>query len=121
MLSFAGIPPGQVLAISKPQQFAEKIHAYTFPWNDRVNMRSKDLVDLVLLIETGSVKPADVIRAIKATFACRRTHDVPAVLLTPPAIWAGEFSAIAAEAQVKASTLASAFETLQAFWIQTHF
>ena len=27
LLSFAGIPPDEVLAISKPQQFAEKIHA----------------------------------------------------------------------------------------------
>ena len=32
LLSFAGIPPAEVLAISKPQQFAEKVHAYTFAW-----------------------------------------------------------------------------------------
>ena len=35
LLSFAGIPPAAVLAISKPQQFAEKVHAYTFPWSGR--------------------------------------------------------------------------------------
>ncbi len=53
LLAFAGIPPAAVMAISKPQQFAEKLHAYTFPWAGRLNTRTKDLVDLVLLIERG--------------------------------------------------------------------
>jgi hypothetical protein len=53
LLAFAGIPPAAVMAISRPQQFAEKLHAYTFPWAGRLNTRTKDLVDLVLLIERG--------------------------------------------------------------------
>jgi hypothetical protein len=32
LLDFAGISPARALAISQPQQFAEKVHAYTFPW-----------------------------------------------------------------------------------------
>ena len=53
LLEFAGIAPAVVLAIPQPQQFAEKAHAYTFPWSGRPNTRTKDLVDLVLLIERG--------------------------------------------------------------------
>jgi Nucleotidyl transferase AbiEii toxin, Type IV TA system len=53
LLAFAGIPPAEVLVVSRSQQFAEKIHAYSFPWSGRVNTRTKDLVDLVLLIERG--------------------------------------------------------------------
>jgi hypothetical protein len=55
LLAFADIAPARVLALPKPQQFAEKIHAYTKPWSDRENMRTKDLgfpaVERVL--ETG--------------------------------------------------------------------
>ncbi|MCX5659621.1 MAG: nucleotidyl transferase AbiEii/AbiGii toxin family protein [Planctomycetota bacterium] len=65
LLAFVGVPPAQVLAIPTPQQFAEKIHAYTRPWTDRVNMRTRDLVDLVLLIETSSVEPPDIAIAVK--------------------------------------------------------
>jgi Nucleotidyl transferase AbiEii toxin, Type IV TA system len=53
LLAFAGIGPAVAFAIPKAQQFAEKLHAYTFPWAGQVNTRTKDLVDLVLLIERG--------------------------------------------------------------------
>jgi hypothetical protein len=43
VLDFAGIEPARVLAIPKPLQFAEKAHAYSFPWSGRLNTRTKDL------------------------------------------------------------------------------
>src|SRR5438445_133204 len=88
LLAFADIKPPQILAIPRPQQFAEKIHAYTFPWPDRVNMRTKDLVDLVLLIETGGVIATDVVAAIRSTFIKRHSHEVPQSLPEPPMQWA---------------------------------
>jgi hypothetical protein len=118
LLAFAGIPPAQVLAIPRPQQFAEKLHAYTRPWDDRVNMRTKDLVDLVLLIETASVQPAEVNTAIHTTFARRNTHPIPVDLPDPPAIWAHEFTALADETQVRARTLTAAVGVLRGFWQQ---
>lgn len=118
LLAFVGVPPAQVLAIPKPQQFAEKIHAYTRPWADRVNMRTRDLVDLVLLIETSGVEPPDIAIAVKATFARRNTHPVPLDLPDPPAVWADEFSTLAAEARLQGSTPSAAIHTLRAFWQQ---
>lgn len=116
MLGFAGIPPISVLAIPTSQQFAEKIHAYSRPWDDRINMRTKDLVDLVLLIETASVEHAKINAAVHATFTRRNTHPIPTVLLDPPVEWAEEFSALATEADLHARQLGAAMEVLRGFW-----
>jgi len=116
LLAFAEIPPAKALAIPRAQQFAEKVHAYTRPWNDRENTRTKDLVDLVLLIETNSVKPGEVAVAVKRTFDRRATHDVPKVLLKPPSSWGDDFNAMAGEAQIGAKDLESAYDVVSRFW-----
>jgi hypothetical protein len=121
LLAFADILPAKVLALPKPQQFAEKIHAYTKPWSDRENMRTKDLVDLVLMIEAGAVTPDEVADAVQRTFAKRRTHDVPRTLPEPPKGWTHEFESLAAEAQIAANDLSSAFQTLSGFWSDVKF
>ena len=118
LLEFAGIAPAHVLAIPKPQQFAEKIHAYTRPWADRVNTRTKDLVDMALLIETGSVIPQEVTIATRATFTRRNTHPFPLNLPDPPASWDGEFKTMAAEARLQTTTPAAAIEFVRIFWRQ---
>jgi hypothetical protein len=116
LLSFAGIPPAAVMAISKPQQFAEKLHAYTFPWSGRLNTRTKDLVDLVLLIERGIPDAARIRSALRATFAARGTHPLPASLNAPPGAWAVDFPAMAIEAGLSTSDYLEAFSILEAFW-----
>lgn len=79
-------------------------------------MRTKDLVDLVLLIETASVEHAEVSAAVHATFARRNTHPIPTVLPDPPAVWAEDFSALAAEAHLHARRLGAAMDVLRGFW-----
>ncbi len=96
-LSFAAIEPTSVLAISKEQQFAEKIHAYTLPRGDRQNSRVKDLVDMVLLIQGPPLSEIRLSEAIHATFRRRRTHEYPTKLLSPPAEWRQSFVKLAAE------------------------
>jgi hypothetical protein len=54
-LEFAGIERPHFIAVSREQQWAEKLHAYTRPRQLRVNTRTKDLVDLVLLINLGGL------------------------------------------------------------------
>jgi hypothetical protein len=116
LLAFADIRPARVLAISKPQQFAEKLHAYTFPWQDRVNTRTKDLVDLVLLIETGGVTPDGVKEAIANTFAKRGSHAIPVSLPEPPAQWMNDFAELATQVQLAERDMPSAFAVLLGFW-----
>jgi len=116
VLDFAGIEPAKVLAIPKALQFAEKAHAYSFPWSGRPNTRTKDLVDLVLLIERGPPDPAEIRRALDATFGTRQTHPLPESLPLPPASWAGDFPGIASEAGISTTHYLKAFTIVDSFW-----
>jgi hypothetical protein len=116
VLSFVGIEPARVLAIPKPLQFAEKAHAYSFPWSGRLNTRTKDLVDLVLLIERGPPDSGQIRAALKATFETRGTHPLPATLTPPPPSWAKDFPAMAAEAAISTTDYLEAFAIVNSFW-----
>lgn len=116
ILDFVGISPVSVAAIPRAQQFAEKIHAYTLPWTDRVNTRAKDLVDLVLFIERDPPSPDSIRHAIRSVFAARNTHGIPEVLPAPPESWMAAYAAMAGETELSARTLESAFRRLTAFW-----
>jgi predicted nucleotidyltransferase component of viral defense system len=72
----AGIPPGEFCGISKEDQFAEKLHAYTRPREGRSNSRVKDLIDMVLLIDLG-LESARLRKALEKTFARRNSHPLP--------------------------------------------
>jgi len=93
-LGFAGIRPPRIPVISREQQFAEKLHAYTLP-RERTNSRVKDLVDLVLLIQMGGMGKARVRKAVEMTFQRRETHPVPKELPDPPELWQRPFNALA--------------------------
>jgi len=116
LLAFAGIAPARALAIPKAQQFAEKLHAYTYRWTDRDNTRVKDLVDLVLFIERGELDPAAVVSAVHETFARRGTHPVPDTLDPPPSSWTDEFPPMAEQAGLTATDASTAFARLTEYW-----
>lgn len=96
-LGFAGIAKARLPAISREEQFAEKLHAYTLPRADRPNTRVKDLVDMLLLLQPGTMDQARLTENIKATFRRRRTHELPHPLPPPPPGWASPFAEMAAE------------------------
>ena len=116
VLEFAGISPAVARAIPRAQQFAEKVHAYTFPWSDRLNTRTKDLVDLVLLIERGALDLAQLRDALAATFSIRGTHPLPKMLVPPPTHWKADFPGMASEARLSTTDVVTAFAVLEAFW-----
>lgn len=116
LLGFASIPPAHAAALSREQQFAEKIHAYTLPRGDRANTRVKDLVDLTLLIDLGLPDTEVLKQAIHATFARRGTHAEPVDVEPPPEEWRAAFAQLAAETGLRAATLDTAFAEVAAFW-----
>ncbi len=116
-LGFAGIPPARLAVLSAAQHFAEKIHAYTFPWRDRPNTRVRDLVDLVLLIDTGLLEPTATVAALRLTFARRATHPLPRELPPPPEGWAVPFAALAEEVQLAERSADAAFARVVVFYI----
>jgi len=101
-LGFAGIAPPDVPMIQREQQFAEKLHAYTLP-RTTPNSRVRDLVDMVLLIQSGTLESGLVVQALDATFGRRATHSVPEALTPPPAEWSAPFVRLAAECSLELS------------------
>lgn len=96
-LLFAGIAPKAYPTITKEQQFAEKIHAYTRPREKGTRSRVRDLVDLVLLISLGTMEKKGVLGSLDLVFKEHPTHSVPSTLPPPPEDWAEPFSALMTE------------------------
>jgi predicted nucleotidyltransferase component of viral defense system len=112
-LAFAGLGSVPFPMISKEQQFAEKLHAYTLPRGGRSNSRVRDLVDMFLLVRTGM--DARLVRdAIQAVFKRRGTHPPPDRFPAPPADWVVPFSALAKECGLDADA-EKAYKVLAAF------
>ncbi len=116
LLAFAGVPPAVALAIPREAQFAEKVHAYTRPWDDRINTRTKDLVDLLLLVAGGLPDREALAKALRQAFGTSGGHALPARLPEPPAPWRSDFSSLAEEVGLPQPDLADAFRQLDDFW-----
>ena len=110
-LGFAGIYPTKFVAISKEQQFAEKLHAYTRPRLEGTNTRVKDVVDMALLLRLGTLDRKRLVEAIRTTFALRDTHMLPVVMPEPPSSWNTPYQTLAAECSL-AWTLQEAIQNL---------
>jgi predicted nucleotidyltransferase component of viral defense system len=98
---FAGLPRPAFRMISRQQQFAEKLHAYTRPRIDRDNSRVKDLVDLLLLMQT-EMDQLSLRHSIERTFAHRESHPLPTEFPSPPESWRGRFQELATECGLNA-------------------
>jgi len=116
LLEFAGIPPVDVFIYPREQHFAEKIHAYTVPRGTRINMRTRDLIDLVMLIEQGLPDREAVRKALELTFRHREDHAVPFRLSPPPPIWKETYQKMATECEVSKKTMDDAFNYVVEYW-----
>jgi len=96
-LGFAGIASPFLYITPREQQFAEKLHAYTLPRQRAANTRVRDLVDMVLLIQSGTLTTTKVAEAIRVTFDRRETHAMPKMLPPPPSDWKEPYHALAKE------------------------
>lgn len=115
-LRFAGIVPRRFRAISLAQHFAEKIHALTFPWEDREQTRVKDLVDIVLILEVNAPDPHTARNALQAVFDGRGTHSLPSQISDPPPSWTGSYTATARELTLTHMTIEDGTRLLHQFW-----
>jgi Nucleotidyl transferase AbiEii toxin, Type IV TA system len=113
-LGFADIAPASVPMIQREQQFAEKLHAYTLPRRG-VNSRVRDLVDMVLLIQSQTLNTSLCLEALLRTFERRGTHNLPTVLEAPPETWKGPFQRLAEECHLNPS-VSKAFAELSGFY-----
>lgn len=108
-LKFAGFPDTEIISVSKEQQFAEKLHAYTRP-REKTNSRVRDLVDLVLLIQHGLQSESNKVKkCILATFERYKTHPVSNKLEVPPKTWEKSYQQMAKEIGLAQNTIQAAF------------
>lgn len=114
-LNFAQIPAAAIPIISREQQFAEKLHAYTLPRAQSPNSRVRDLVDMMLLVDPEQLHRQKTTDSIMATFRRRKTHAIPAVLEPPPRNWEKSFFALAAGCGLQVN-LDEAFTKIDAFF-----
>jgi len=117
-LAFAGIVPGRFRAISFPQHFAEKAHAFTRPWEDRENTRVKDLVDLTLMLEKEKLDLESLRIALEAVFDRRGTHPLPHEIPDAPVSWAASFTATASDLGLTHTTVEDAVGLIREFWLK---
>jgi predicted nucleotidyltransferase component of viral defense system len=113
-LGFGGVEPPSFPVISAEQQFAEKLHAYMLPRSERANTRTKDLIDMVLLVQGEKLDRKITAMAVRTTFAKRATHEVPRELDSPPPEWEPVFDALAKECDL-AMKLRDGFEVVREF------
>jgi hypothetical protein len=113
-LGFGGIASPSLYMIPREQQFAEKLHAYTLPRQGAANTRVRDLVDMVLLIQSATLAHNKVTEAIRVTFERRKTHSLPDTLPVPPAEWQNPYRALARECDLSGQ-VENAFAVLQMF------
>lgn len=116
MLSFAGTTSRDIEAVDRRQHFAEKVHALTRDYGNRPNTRVKDLVDLVLLVESGLEADKDLAETIQHVFAVRATHILPMRLPDPPPTWIDIYPALAAGLTEASPQLDAALNLVRGFW-----
>lgn len=116
LLDFAGIPRPVIRATSRAQHLAEKVHALTRPFDDRINTRVKDLVDLMLLMDMGLPDPPVVKRTVEQIFSVRGTHAIPPTIGNPPATWVSSFTAMAMEIGLAQTNVKDATSRLNDYW-----
>lgn len=113
-LGFAAITPASVPMLRREQQFAEKLHAYTLP-RSGANSRVRDLIDMVLLIQSGTLNSSLCLEALRHTFERRGTHELPTILEPPPGTWEKPYERLAEESNLDTS-VNTAFAELSEFY-----
>ena len=105
LLAFAGIDCPPFPSIPVEQQFAEKLHAYTFLRDGKSSSRVKDLIDMVLLIQSGKMDRSKLLSVLQQTFTKRNTHPLPDELPLFSDEWAEQFATLADKCRLKMTLL----------------
>ena len=85
-----------VQAVDLAQHAAEKLHALSQMYaHPRPSTRVKDLVDLVLLIDSGALDERRLRDRVAAVFTARGGHVAVSGLPDPPAAWRAGYAELA--------------------------
>jgi hypothetical protein len=116
-LDFAGIaaPVGEVIDLQR--HVAEKFHAMLKVFDDRVNTRVRDLVDLIILAEHGLIELAAAAAAVRTVWA-ERGDVLPSAMPPLPTSWIDRYEQLAADQGMHASTFREAVAIVTSLWTE---
>lgn len=119
-LADLGLLSATVQSVDIAQHAAEKLHALSRVYSgDRVSTRTKDLVDLALMLEAGLLPDVRLAERLHTVFAYRDHQPPPGILPNPPARWSTDFHALAAGTPVSGLTTEQAFEMVSTMYADT--
>jgi predicted nucleotidyltransferase component of viral defense system len=119
-LDFAGIHTTEVEIIDVHRHAAEKFHAMTRDFGDRENSRVRDLLDLVLLVENGLIRPDAVADAAREVWSERNGTVPPRSLPSLPASWPARYERLSDDHDVEARTFLNADALVRSLWNQMY-
>ncbi len=115
-----GWGPVVVTAVDIAQHVAEKLHALSaVNSHPRPSTRVKDLIDIVLVIDAGTLDEQHLGTRLDAVFAARDSSPPPRGLPAPPAAWAVDYAVLAAGHDVSAPTLDDAVALVRSLYLRT--
>jgi hypothetical protein len=110
LLAFAGVPAPVVEVVDVHRHAAEKFHAMLRDHGDRENRRTRDLLDVVVMIEHGLLDAATLAYRVIEVFAERDGVRPPAALPSLPEGWAVRYDGLVVESETSRRTYAEAVE-----------
>lgn len=116
ILSFANIKARRVEVVDLNRHAAEKLHALTTIFKDRLNTRVRDLVDLAILIEHEQIDTAICAQRVQETFRIRNTHPIAETLPELPASWDAQYADLTEGLELKTESYQTALEAVTKLW-----
>ncbi len=115
-LDFAGIPATTIEMVDVNRHTAEKLHAMSRDFGDRENIRVRDLMDVVLLIEHGLLTTERLRACVREVWTERDRTDPPTELPAFPSSWPMRYELLTIEHGVGASDFPSARAQIERLW-----
>lgn len=115
-LDFAGVETVQIEIVDVHRHAAEKLHAMLKKFGERENSRVRDLVDLMLLWESGLLETARLTVAVTSVWAERDSTAPPTEFPDLPPSWPERYERLAAENDVDPRSFSAAAERAADLW-----
>lgn len=115
-LDFAGIRTVEIEIVDVHRHAAEKFHAMLKDFGERENSRVRDLVDLMLLRESGLLSIAQLTPVVTAVWAERESAAPPVAFPNLPTSWLERYERLAAENEVEPTSFSVAARRAAELW-----
>jgi Nucleotidyl transferase AbiEii toxin, Type IV TA system len=114
----AGVATVEIEIVDVHRHAAEKFHAMLKDFGERENSRVRDLVDLMLLRESGLLSMAQLTPVVTAVWAERESAPPPAAFPNLPPSWLERYERLAAENEVEPSSFSVAARRAAEVWAE---